>query len=120
MLEGITDSFREAIGALTSDTDRLIYLFVAPLIISGIITAFYYRIFLDQTAANTFLTALANSGSCNTIQPYLITALVEYNGLLGYCQVLSFNVFVFMAWYLQILLILFVVVYVLVNALHLS
>jgi len=120
MLEGIVDSFRETIDALTSDTDRLIFLFVAPLIVTIIMIASFYEIFFNSTSAHTFLTLLAKTGACNTIQPYLITALFENNGVLGYCQVLSFNIGIFLAWYFQILLILFVVVYILVNVVHMG
>jgi len=120
MLEGVVDSFRETVDALTADTDRPIFLFVAPLIITILMTASFYTIFFNSTAAHTFLNLLAKTGACNTAQPYLITALFENNGVLGYCQVLSFNIGIFLAWYAQILFILLIVIYIIVNVFHLG
>jgi len=120
MLENIIDSFRETINVLTSDTDKLAYLFIAPLIITVLITAAFYTIFFNSTTANTFLSLLVKTGACNTNQPYLITALFEQSGVLGYCQIISFNVGVFLAWYAQIFLILFVIVYILINVVHMG
>ena len=119
MLEGVVDSFREVFDAMTSDSTRILALFLIPLIIAGLITAVYYTIFLDPKA-NTFLNLLAKTGACNTIQPYLITATFMNHGVLGYCQVVSFNIGIFLAWYIQILLLVFLAIYVFVNIFHVS
>ena len=119
MLEGIADSFREVFDAMTADSTRILALFLIPLVITGLITAAYYTIFFNSKA-NTFLSLLAKTGVCNTIQPYLITATFENNGILGYCQVLSFNIGIFLAWYAQIFLLAFLAVYAFVNIFHMS
>ena len=71
MLEGIADSFREVFDALTSDSTRLIALFLFPLVIVGVVTITDYSIFFSRNA-NTFLSLLAKTGVCNTIQLSLI------------------------------------------------
>jgi len=119
MFEGVVDSFRETVDALATD-NRFIFLFVAPLILTAFITASFYGIYINSTTSHTFLTLLSKTGSCNTAQPYLITALFENNGVLGYCQVLSFNISIFLAWYAQILLILLIVIYIIVNVFHMG
>jgi len=119
MLEGIADSFREVFDALTSDSTRLVALFLFPLVIVGVVTMTDYSIFFNRNA-NTFLNLLAKTGACNTIQPYLITAIFENNGVLGYCQVISFNIGIFLAWYAQIFLLAFLAIYAFVNIFHLS
>jgi len=119
MLEGIADSFREVFDAMTSDSTRILALFLIPLVIAGLITAAYYTIFFNSKA-NTFLSLLAKTGACNTIQPYLITATFMNQGVLGYCQVVSFNIGIFLAWYIQILLLVFLAIYVFVNVFHVS
>jgi len=119
MMEGIVDSFREVFDAMTSDSTRIVALFLIPLIIVGLVTAAYYVIFFNQNA-NTFLNLLAKTGVCNTMQPYFITATFENNGLLGYCQVVSFNIGIFLAWYVQILLLTFLAIYIFVNVFHVS
>jgi hypothetical protein len=119
MLEGIADSFREVFDAMTTDSTRIVALFLVPLVITGLITAAYYTIFFNSNA-NTFLNLLAKTGACNTIQPYLITATFENNGVLGYCQVVSFNIGIFLAWYLQILILVFIAIYIFVNIFHMS
>jgi len=113
------DSFREVFDAMTSDSTRIVALFIFPLIVTGLITAAYYTIFLSSNA-NTFLSILAKTGACNTIQPYLITATFENNGVLGYCQVISFNIGIFLAWYVQILLLTFLVIYIFINIFHIG
>jgi len=119
MLEEITDSFREVFDAMTSDSTRIVALFLVPLVITGLITVAYYIIFLSSSA-NTFLSLLTKTGACNTIQPYLITATFMNHGVLGYCQVVSFNIGIFIAWYIQILLLVFLAIYIVVNIFHVS
>ena len=119
MLEGIVDSFREVFDAMTVDSTRILALFLVPLVIAGLITAAYYTIFLSSDA-NTFLNLLAKTGACNTIQPYFITATFMNHGVLGYCQVISFNIGIFLAWYVQILLLTFLMIYIFVNIFHVS
>jgi len=119
MFEGIADSFREVFDAMTADSTRIFALFFVPLVIAGLVTVAYYTIFLSSNA-NTFLNLLAKTGACNTIQPYFITATFENNGLLGYCQVISFNIGIFLAWYVQILLLTFLVIYIFVNIFHIG
>jgi len=119
MFEGIADSFREVFDAMTQDSARILALFLVPLIITGLITVAYYPIFLNSKAS-IFLNLLAKTGACNTIQAYLITATFMNRGVLGYCQIVSFNIGIFLAWYIQILLLVFLAIYIFVNIFHIS
>jgi len=100
MLDTIKDMFSEAFGAITAETDREIGIFVIPLLVVVFLTAAQYAVYVNPNHT-IILSTLQQSGVCNTYQPYLLTSWLTE------CQAVSFNVTVFMVWYLEIFAIIF-------------
>ena len=124
MLDGIQQAFRETLSAITANRDREIGIFIVPLIAVIFLTAAQYTIILNQSKPAIF-NALNSSGVCNTYQPYLITSVMgSFQGdplaHVGMCQALSFNVFVFMAWFLESLAIVLVTIFIFEAIFHLG
>ena len=99
-------AFRDTIDAITAENDRLIGIFVIPLLVAVFATVAMATIYLNQSKSVIF-NALLTSGVCNTYQPYLITSLMgSFQGdplaHVAMCQVAQFNVLVFLAWYAEV------------------
>lgn len=99
-------AFQETIDAITSEQDRLIGVFVVPLLVAVFATGAMATVYLNQSKGVIF-NALLTSGVCNTYQPYLITSLTgSFQGdplaHVAMCQVVQFNILVFLAWYAEV------------------
>lgn len=109
-LEIITNVFRETFEAFSADGGRIIGLFLFPLIAIGAVTAAQFTIVINANG-QTFLQVLSQSGVCNTsIIPYTIFSTFLDNGVYAYCQAAQFSPLIFIAWYLQVIAIMFFVV----------
>jgi hypothetical protein len=105
-LEPLLDAFRETVDAITSDTDRMLGVFIFPFIIAGALTGYMFTIMLNPGSV-VILSTLKASGVCNSAQPSYIGAVGgSYAGdplaHVGMCQVAEFNPLVFAAWVFQI------------------
>lgn len=105
-LEPLLDAFRETVDAITSDTDRMLGVFIFPFIIAGTLTGYMFTIMMNPGSA-VILNTLKTSGVCNSLQPYYVWSVGgSYAGdplaHVGMCQVAAFNPLVFIAWVLQI------------------
>lgn len=119
MLDSIKMTIGDTFNVIMSDNDRIIALFLVPLFIAAFATvspyAVYYASATNPNYVNT-LTSIKLSGVCQTISPYF---LISFNGS-GLCQIISFNPFVFVAWYLEGLAIVLIVIFIIVNIFHIS
>lgn len=124
MFDNILNAFEETLDAIKANNDRLIGIFAVPLIIMLFATAAQFTILVNQSHT-TILSALISSGVCNTYQPYLITSILgTFQGNpyvhVAMCQVASFNIFVSIGWYLEILTIIFFTVFIFEAITHLG
>jgi hypothetical protein len=108
-LEPLFDAFRETAEAITSDTDRMLGVFIFPFIITVALTGYMFTIMLNPGSA-VILSTLKTSGVCASSQPYYIWAVGgSYAGdplaHVGMCQVAAFNPLVFIAWVLQVFIV---------------
>lgn len=99
-------AFRETVDAITSEQDRIIGVFAIPLLAAVFATAAMATVYLNQGKAAIF-NALLSSGVCNTSKPYLFTSIMgSFQGdplaHVGMCQIIHFNLLVFLAWYVEI------------------
>lgn len=115
-------AFRETYDAITSDQERIIGVLAVPLIVAIFATAGMATVYLNQSKGAVF-SALQASGVCNTYQPYLITSITgSFEGdplaHIAMCQIMSFNPLVFLAWYLEVLAIVLVVIFIFESITH--
>ncbi len=124
MFESITDLFRETIDAIQADNDRVIGIFVIPLLLTIFATASQFTVLVNQQQG-AINQALLSSGICNTYQPYLITSILgtfanDPLAHVGMCQEASFNIMIFLAWYVESFIMLMIVIIVFEAIFHMG
>lgn len=117
-------AFSETIDAITSEQDRLIGIFVIPLLVAAFATGAMLTVYMNPGHLAIFH-ALLSSGICHTSQPYLITSVMgSFKGdplaHVAMCQVAAFNPLVFIAWYLEVLAIEIIAVFIFESIFHMG